>query len=103
MIRQNKCLELGLPEPYPCQKEANYVLSVIALGIKADTNMAISIGIDSLQSVASALRRKGYLFTQEYEDVKCPLTGKRAKRAAILYMTKEQQKLYKNEKSRKES
>ena len=103
MIRQNKCLELGLPEPHPCQKEANYVLSVIALGIKADTNMAISIGIDNLQSVASALRRKGYLFTMEYEDIKCPLTGRLAERAATLSMTKEQQKLYENEKSRKKS
>ena len=103
MIHQNKCLELGLPEPHPCQKESNYVLSVIALGIKADTKMARSIGIDNLQSVASALERKGYVFTLEYEDIKCPLTGILSKRAATLSMTKEQQKLYKNEKSRKES
>ncbi|WP_165734771.1 hypothetical protein [Pseudoalteromonas sp. C8] len=103
MIRQNKCLELGLPEPHPCQKEANYVLSVIALGIKADTNMATSIGIDSLQSVASALERKGYVFTLGYEDIKCPLTGRLARRSANLSMTKEQQELFKNEESRKES
>ena len=103
MIRQNKCLELGLPEPHPCQKEANYVLSVIALGIKADTKMARSIGIDNLQNVASALRRKGYLITMEYEDIKCPVTGRLAKRAATLFMTKGQQKLYEDEKSRKES
>lgn len=104
MIRQNKCLELGLPEPSDCQKEANYVLSVISQGLAINTNTANYIGIDDLQGVVFTLKRKGYLFTVEDKEAECPSTGRlTAFPVIVLSMTKEQQALYKNEESRKES
>jgi hypothetical protein len=104
MIRQNKCIELGFPEPNGSQKEASYVLSVISQGLTINTNTANYIGIDDLQGVVFTLKRKGYLFTVEDKEVECPSTGRlTAFPVMVLSMTKEQQKLYENEKSHKES
>jgi len=104
MIRRNKCLDLGLPEPNDCQKESNYVLSVISQGLTINAGTARYIGIDELQNVVCALKRKGYLFTVEDKEVECPSTGQlTAFPVMVLSMTKEQQKLYENEKSHKES
>ena len=98
MIPRNKCLELGLPEPNDCQKESNYVLSVISQGL------TINIGIDDLQDVVCAIKRKGYLFTVEDKEAECPSTGRLTPfPIMVLSMTDEQQALYKNEESRKES
>ena len=104
MIPRNKCLELGLPEPNDCQKESNYVLSVISQGLTINTNMARYIGIDDLQDVVYAIKRKGYLFTVEDKEAECPSTGRLTPfPIMVLSMTDEQQALYKNEESRKES
>lgn len=104
MIRRNKCLELGLPEPNDCQKESNYVLSMISQGLTINTSMARYIGIDDLKDVVYALKRKGYLFNEKYKEAECPSTGRlTAFPVLVLSMTKEQQALYKNEESRKES
>lgn len=104
MIRRDKCLELGLPDPHLCQKESNYVFSVISQGLAINTNLARYIGIDDLQDVVFALQRRGYLFTVEDKEVECPSTGRlTAFPVTVLSMTDEQQALYKNEESRKES
>ncbi|MBB1370301.1 hypothetical protein [Pseudoalteromonas sp. SR45-4] len=98
MIRKNKCLELGLPEPHWSQKETSYVLSVISQGLTINTNTARYIGIDDLQNVIYALKRKGYLFTVDNKEVECPSTGRlTAFPIMVLSMTDEQQVSFKSE------
>ena len=66
--------------------------------------MARYIGIDDLQDVVYAIKRKGYLFTVEDKEAECPSTGRLTPfPVLVLSMSDEQQKLYKNETSRKES
>jgi len=104
MIYIDKCIELGLPTPKSYHNQQSYVLSVITQGIKLNTRLARYIGIHNLHSLVSTLKYKGYKFTLEHGRVACPFTGKIPPHPVdILFMSYEQIKAYKNERSREEN
>ena len=100
MIHKDKCLELGLPEPASFDNQQTYVIKVIVTGIRFNTRMARYIGIHNLHSIAPILKKKGYDFTLQREQVKCPFTGKVPPYSVdVLSMTTEQLTHYQKEKA----
>lgn len=71
MIKLNRCSELNLPLPKPCQDQRAYVLALVMGGYRIDTRTARYIGIGNLHSVLSALRKQ-YKITVEHRTAYCP-------------------------------
>ena len=102
MIHKDKCLELGLPEPESFDNQKAYVLKIILKGRRFDTRMARYIGIHNLHSIVSILHKKGYQFTLEHNQVRCPFTGDTpANIVDVLSMTPQQIAHFKKTKAAK--
>lgn len=101
-IHQDKCLELGLPEPESYDTQTAYVIKTILNGDKFDTRKARYIGIHNLHSIVSKLTKTGFKFTLEHGLVKCPFLKVTPPHPVdIVYMSPEQITFYKKEKAAK--
>lgn len=100
MIYIDKCAELELPEPKSFETQLLYILRLIAEGFVLNTRICRFIGIHNLHSIVSVLAKRGENFTLMYERVYCPFIGDIPPYPVdVIYMTKEQQDQYRNEKA----
>ena len=100
MIFKDKCIELGLPEPKDYETDESYILRTIANGHVLNTRMCCYCGIFYLHSIVPKIHEKKYEFTWGLGLAKCEFTHKTPRREVIIiYMTKEQQEQYRNEKA----
>ncbi|MBK8187487.1 MAG: hypothetical protein IPK77_09760 [Cellvibrio sp.] len=100
MIHADKCAELNLPTPKTYETQLLYILRLISEGFVLNTRICRFIGIHNLHSLASVLVKRGVNFTLCYERVYCPFIGDIPPYPVdVIYMTKEQQEQYRNEKA----
>ena len=74
MIDGEKCAELELAEPNKEETQIHYVARLTRQGGTINTRQARFIGIGNLHSIASALSKKNYKFTNLKKVVLCPFT-----------------------------
>lgn len=95
LIRKDRCLELGLPEPKSYQTNLSYVMAAVISGHVLNSRICDYIGVRNLHSVISSKKAKRYNFTKTLGLAFCPASNVIPPYPVdIVYMTDEQRSAY---------